>query len=67
MAYEESRKREQVEEEEMIKMVMEASMKEEEARQVKVKEIAKKEDEIIELVAQKSIKEAAPIIAQQLI
>lgn len=31
----------------MLKMVMEASMKEEEARQVKVKEIEQKEQEII--------------------
>ena len=43
MYFEEQRKRELDEEEKMLKMVMEASMKEEEARQIKIKEIEKKE------------------------
>ena len=67
MAQEESRKQEQIEEEEMIKTVIEASAKEEEARLIKAKEIEKKEAEIIQLVSQKSIKEAAPVLTQQLI
>jgi len=51
----------------MIKTVIEASAKEEEARLIKAKEIEKKEAEIIQLVSQKSIKEAAPVLTQQLI
>jgi hypothetical protein len=47
MSYEEDRKREQDEEERMIKMVMEASMKEEEARVEREKQIIQKEKEII--------------------
>ena len=48
MMIEEDRKRDMDEEEQMLKIVMEASIKEEEARVEKVKEMDKEEEKVIE-------------------
>lgn len=60
MQAEEDRMKELEDEEMLMKMVMEASIKEEEARAERVKEVEKKEQEIVRKVAEVSIKEVEP-------
>lgn len=64
MQAEEERKHELDEEEQLLKMVMEASLKEEEARVERVKQIEEKEQEIIhkvEEVSKKEVEESDPV------